>query len=172
MARSGTHRATCSRLAGAAPTKTTLLRSQRLSTLSLRCLFYARRSPIIFCTRLLSPLLLTLSHIFFFALRRKQLFVLLIEGSLRKNAANVNASRRNANSVTGRIVGKGSPRVEKTARVAQKSRLLQKKSPTFSQKSPSFFLHNPPVINTIIMDFIFLLPHARFAITNAIFKAS
>lgn len=95
---------------------------------------------------------------FFFAPRRKQLFVLLIEGGLRENAANVNASRRNANSVTGRIVGKGSPRVEKTARVAQKSRLLQKKSPTFSQKSPSFFLHNPPVINTIIMDFIFSFP--------------
>lgn len=80
----------------------------------------------------------SLTH-FFFALRRKQLFVLLIEGGLRKNAVNVNASLRNASSATGRIVGKGSPRVEETARVAQKSRPLQKKSPIFSQKFPQFF---------------------------------
>ena len=64
----------------------------------------------------------SLTH-FFFALRRKQLFVLLIEGGLRKKV--------------GRF----------------------RKSPQFSLKnSPSFFLHNPPVINTIIMDFIFSFP--------------
>lgn len=79
----------------------------------------------------------SLAH-FFFAPRRKQLFVLLIEGGLRKNAANVNASLRNASSATGHIVGKGSPGAKKTARVAQKSRPLQKKFPVFFQNPPAF----------------------------------
>jgi len=80
----------------------------------------------------------SLAH-FFFALRRKQLFVLLIEGSLHKNAANVNASRQNASSATGRIVGKGSSRVAQNyARSAKKSAVFQKKSPTFAQNSPAF----------------------------------
>ena len=64
----------------------------------------------------------SLTH-FFFALRRKQLFVLLIEGGLRKK------------------VGRFSEKV-----------------PNFLSKSLSFFLHNPPVTNTIIMDFIFSFP--------------
>ena len=86
----------------------------------------------------------SLTH-FFFALRRKQLFVLLIEGGLRENAVNVNASRRNASSATGRIVGKGSPGVEKTARVAQKSRPLQKKFPAFFQNPPAFSYKTLPL---------------------------
>lgn len=86
----------------------------------------------------------SLAH-FFFALRRKQLFVLLIEGGLRKNAANVNASRRGKSSATGRIVGKGSLGVKKTAREAQKSRLLQKKFPAFFQNPPAFSYKTLPL---------------------------
>ena len=99
----------------------------------------------------------SLTH-FFFAPRRKQLFVLLIEGGLRENAANVNASQRNASSATGRIVGKGSPGAKKNCARSAKKSAASEKVPSFLSKSSSFFQHNPPVINTLIMDFIFSFP--------------
>ena len=46
----------------------------------------------------------------------------------------------------------------KTARVAQKSRPFFRKSPQLSRKSPLLFPTYQPIINTIIMDFIFSFP--------------
>lgn len=99
----------------------------------------------------------SLAH-FFFALRRKQLFVLLIEGRRCKNAANV-LHRGEAKAVQPVALSvKTRDESRKTTRVAQKSRPFFRKSPQLSRKTLLLFSTYPPIINTIIMDFIFSFP--------------
>ena len=86
----------------------------------------------------------SLTH-FFFAPRRKQLFVLLIEGSLRENAANVlhRGKAKAVQPVTLPVKSRDESR--KTTRVAQKSRPLQKKFPAFFQNPPAFSYKTLPL---------------------------
>ena len=80
----------------------------------------------------------SLTH-FFFALRQKQLFVLLIEGGLRKNAANV-LHRGEAKAVQqAQFPVKTRGESPRTTREAQKSRPLFRKSPQLSRKTPLLF---------------------------------
>ena len=80
----------------------------------------------------------SLTH-FFFALRRKQLFVLLIEGSLRENAANVLHRGETQTVQPVALSVKARRESRKTTRVAQKSRPFFRKSPQLSRKTPLLF---------------------------------
>lgn len=75
---------------------------------------------------------------FFFALRRKQLFVLLIEGRLRENAANV-LHRGEAKAVQQALFPvKTRDESPRTTREAQKVGRFRK-SPQLSRKTPLLF---------------------------------